>query len=135
MKILIDTNVLISAIWRDRNPEKVIMWIISQPDWEWIVSAEIMEEYQDVLHRKKFSFPPETLRKWEAILARDTHLKSVSADIDFPRDPKDAMFLDCAVSNNADYLITGDGDFTEAHKVVNTTVLSVSMFMRLFCNL
>ncbi len=135
MKILIDTNVLISAIWRDRNPEKVIMWIISQPDWEWIVSAEIMEEYQDVLHRKKFSFPPETLRKWEAILARDTHLKSVSADIDFPRDPKDAMFLDCAVSNNADYLITGDGDFTEAHKVVNTTILSVSMFMRLFCNL
>jgi len=135
MKILVDTNVLISAIWRDRNPEKVIMWIISQPDWEWIVSAEIMEEYQDVLHRKKFSFPPETLRKWEAILARDTHLKSVSADIDFPRDPKDAMFLDCAVSNNADYLITGDGDFTEAHKVVNTTILSVSMFMRLFCNL
>ena len=135
MKILVDTNVLISAIWRDRNPETVIMWIISQPDWEWIVSAEIMEEYQDVLHRKKFSFPPETLRKWDAILARDTHLKSVSADIDFPRDPKDAMFLDWAVSNNADYLITGDGDFTEAHKVVNTTILSVSMFMRLFCHL
>ena len=135
MKTLVDTNVLISAIWRDRNPETVIMWIISQPDWEWIVSAEIMEEYQDVLHRKKFSFPPETLRKWDAILARDTHLKSVSADIDFPRDPKDAMFLDCAVSNNADYLITGDGDFTEAHKVVNTTILSVSIFMRLFCNL
>ncbi len=135
MKILVDTNVLISAIWRDRNPEKVIMWIISQPDWEWIVSAEIMEEYQDVLHRKKFSFPPETLRKWEAILARDTHLKSVSADIDFPRDPKDAMFLDCAVSNNADYLLTGDGDFSESRKVVNTTILSVSMFMRLFCDL
>jgi len=135
MKILVDTNILISAIWRDRNPETVIMWIISQPDWEWIVSAEIMEEYQDVLHRKKFSFPPETLRKWESILARDTRLKPVSADIDFPRDPKDAMFLDCAISNNADYLITGDGDFTEARKVVNTTILSVSMFMRLFCHL
>jgi putative PIN family toxin of toxin-antitoxin system len=93
-----------------------------------------MEEYQEVLHRKKFSFPPETLRKWEIILARDTRLRSVIADIDFPRDPKDAMFLDCAVSNNADYLVTGDADFSEARKVVNTTILSVSMFTHLFCD-
>jgi len=134
MKILIDTNVLISAIWRDKNPEKVILWIIAQPDWEWIVSTEIMEEYQDVLHRKKFSFPPETLHKWETILSRDTHMRPVNAEIDFPRDQKDAMFLACALSNNADYLITGDGDFSEARKVVNTTILSVSMFIRLFSN-
>jgi putative PIN family toxin of toxin-antitoxin system len=112
----------------------VILWVLAQPDWEWIVSAEIMEEYQDVLHRKKFSFPPETLHKWGTILDRDTHLRPVNADIDFPRDPKDAMFLDCAVSNNADYLITGDADFSEARKVVNTTILSVSMFIRLFCD-
>ena len=134
MKILIDTNVLISAIWRDKNPEKTILWVLAQHDWEWIVSAEIMEEYQDVLHRKKFSFPPETLHKWETILDRDTHLSPVNADIDFPRDPKDAMFLECAVSNNADYLVTGDADFSEARKVVNTTILSVSMFIRLFCD-
>jgi len=134
MKILIDTNVLISAIWRDKNPEKTILWVLAQPDWEWIVSAEIMEEYQDVLHRKKFSFPPETLHKWETILDRDTHSRPVNANIDFPRDPKDAMFLDCAVSNNADYLITGDTDFSEARKVMNTTILSVSMFIRLFCD-
>jgi putative PIN family toxin of toxin-antitoxin system len=132
MRIIIDTNVLISAIWRDKNPEAVILWVISQPDWEWIVSKEIMEEYQNVLHRKKFSFPPETLQKWEAILERDTHLQPVDADMDFPRDPKDAMFLDCAISNHVNYLVTGDADFGEARKVVSTTILSVSMFMRLF---
>ena len=133
MKILIDTNVLISAIWRDKNPEKVILWVIAQPDWEWIVSTEIMAEYQNVLHRKKISFPPQTLRKWGTILDRDTHLRPVTAEIDFPRDQKDAMFLSCALANNADYLVTGDGDFIEARKILNTTILSVSMFIRLFC--
>src|SRR3989304_6184802 len=98
MKVLIDTNVLISAVWRDRKPEEVILWVIAHPDWQWIVSSEIMREYTEVLHRNKFSFSPETLHKWETILTRDTHLKTASAEIDFPRDQKDAKFLACALS-------------------------------------
>ncbi|MDO9300802.1 MAG: putative toxin-antitoxin system toxin component, PIN family [Anaerolineales bacterium] len=131
MKVLIDTNVLISAVWRDRKPEEIILWVIANPDWQWIVSSEIMREYTEVLHRKKFSFSPETLHKWETILTRDTHLKTASAEIDFPRDQKDAKFLACALSNNADFFITGDGDFEEARKIVNTTIISVSMFNNL----
>ena len=133
MIVLIDTNVLISAILRDKNPEKVILWVLAQPGWEWIVSAGIMEEYHEVLHRKKFSFPAEILNKWETILARDTQLRPVKKEIEFPRDSKDAIFLECAISNNADYLITGDGDFNEAHRMINTIILSASMFSRLFC--
>lgn len=136
MKVLIDTNVLISAVWRDRKPEELILWVIAHPaDWQWIVSSEIMQEYTEVLHRKKFSFSPETLRKWETILARDTRLKSVSAEIDFPRDQKDAKFLACAISNNVDFFVTGDGDFANAHKVLNTTIISVSMFFDLVSGL
>jgi len=131
---LIDTNILVSAIWRDKNPEKLILWVIAQPDWEWIVSTEIIREYQDVLHRKKFSFPPETLRKWEIIINHDTHLRPVNIEIDFPRDQKDAIFVECALVNNVDYLVTGDGDLSEARKIVNTTILSVPMFIRLFCD-
>ena len=111
MKVLIDTNVLISAIWRDRKPESVILWIIAQPEWHWLVSQEIMEEYKEVLHRKKFSFPPETIQKWETLLNRDTRLVSVDSNVDFPRDQKDAKFLACAITNHADFIITGDGDF------------------------
>jgi len=131
MKVLIDTNVLISAVWRDRKPEEVILWVIAHPDWQWIVSLEIMREYVEVLNRKKFSFPPEVLYKWETILTRDTHLETASAEIDFPRDQKDAKFLVCALSSNAEFFITGDGDFEEARKIVNTTIVSVSMFKNL----
>ncbi|HMZ08907.1 MAG TPA: putative toxin-antitoxin system toxin component, PIN family [Anaerolineales bacterium] len=128
MKVLVDTNVLVSAAWRDRKPEAVILWLIARPDWQWLVSAEIMEEYKEVLRRKKFSFPADTLQKWETLLDRDTCLVSVNNELDFPRDQKDAKFLACALSNNADFFITGDGDFEEAYKIVNTTIISVSIF-------
>lgn len=131
MKVVIDTNVLISAVWRDRKPESVILWVIAHPDWQWMVSAEIMQEYKDVLRRKKFSFSAETLQKWEELLNRDTYLVSVNTDVDFPRDQKDAKFMACALSNKVDFLITGDGDFEEAYRVIDTTIISVSMFHRM----
>jgi predicted nucleic acid-binding protein len=51
--------------------------------------------------------------------------------VDFPRDRKDAPFLACALTSDADYFITGDRDFNEAQKLLKTTILSVSQFIRL----
>jgi len=51
VKVIIDTNVLISAILRDKTPEDVILWILSRRDWAWIASEEILLEYRQVLRR------------------------------------------------------------------------------------
>ena len=131
MKVVIDTNVLVSAILRDRNPEAVILWVLSQDEWEWLVSPEIIQEYRQILRRPKFAFSSDLLSKWDTLLERDTTSVSVDDEVEFPRDQKDAKFLACALSNNADYLITGDSDFSEAQKLLNTTILSVSLFKRL----
>lgn len=130
MKVIFDTNVFISAVWRDRNPEAVIVWVADQPGWQWVVSGEILREYREVLHRKKFSFSAETLDKWETVLDKNTHKVRVAQRVDFPRDQKDAKFLACALASNADYLVTGDGDFSHARKFENVTILSVSQFKR-----
>jgi predicted nucleic acid-binding protein len=49
----------------------------------------------------------------------------------FPRDRQDAKFLECALASEADYLITGDKDFSEGQKMVRTTIISVSLFKKL----
>jgi predicted nucleic acid-binding protein len=54
VKVVIDTNVLVSAAWRDRDPELVILWIAAEPGREWVMSAEILAEYIEVLSRPKF---------------------------------------------------------------------------------
>jgi uncharacterized protein len=53
----------------------------------------------------------------------------VKVEVDFPRDRKDAKFLACALAGNADFLITGDRDFSEVETLGNTKIVSVSGFL------
>lgn len=133
MKVVIDTNVLVSAALRNRHPQAVIEWILAQPEWEWVVSPEILREYNEVLARPRFGLPEILRMRWRELLARSTTLIEAAA-MDFPRDQQDAPFLACAVAAGADYLVTGDHDFTEARKLLTTTILSVSMFKKLVCD-
>ncbi len=131
MKVLIDTNVLVSAALRDKDPEAVILFVAARPDWQWIVSADILAEYREVLSRPKFALPDEIRRRWFEMLETLTTRVEVETTIDFPRDQKDAKFLACALAANAELFVTGDRDFTQALKLVNTTILSVTLFKKL----
>ncbi|MCQ3936155.1 MAG: putative toxin-antitoxin system toxin component, PIN family [Chloroflexi bacterium] len=135
MKAIIDTNVLLSAAWKNKTPEEVVLWIATQEDWEWVVSEAILSEYREVLRREKFGMASEILERWEFIISRLTTLVDINVDIEFPRDQKDAKFLACALISKADYFITGDKDFGEAKKIMTTTIISVSTFKNLFIQL
>ena len=45
MKVVVDTNVLVSAAFRDRNPERVLLYIVRDSQIEWVVSNEILGHY------------------------------------------------------------------------------------------
>jgi putative PIN family toxin of toxin-antitoxin system len=131
MKVLIDTNVIVSAALRDKDPEAVVLFVAAQPDWEWIVSTDILTEYQDVFSRPKFGLPNEVRQRWLNMLSVLTTMVEVDTSIDFPRDQKDAKFLACALATKAEFFITGDRDFSQAQKLIETTILSVSLFKKL----
>jgi putative PIN family toxin of toxin-antitoxin system len=98
MKVVIDTNVLVSAVLKGRVPRAVIQFIFENPDWEWIVSLEIVAEYKEVLSRPKFKLKDEVRASWFEIIDTFPTLIDVNVSIDFPRDRKDAKFLACAVA-------------------------------------
>ena len=100
---------------------------------EWVVSPEITDEYKEVLRRPKFGLPDDLLQSWFNMLDLLTVTLDVDLLLEFPRDQKDANFLACAISANADYFITGDRDFTEAQKFLAKTILSVTQFKLLVC--
>ncbi len=134
MKVIIDTNVLVSAVLKGRIPRQVIQFICDHPDGEWIASKEIILEYKEVLSRRKFRLTDEVISAWIEIIDIFVTLIDVNLEIDFPRDRKDAKFLACAIAAEADFLITGDSDFNQAQTLVNTTIISVSLFHRLVCD-
>lgn len=116
---------------KDRVPEEVILFVLGNPDFTWIASTEIVNEYMSVIKRGKFKLSEETVQKWQSVFERRVKVEEATLEVDFPRDQKDAIFLACALSVKADYLITGDKDFEEAHKAGVTTVIKVSEFKRL----
>ncbi|MFZ5822190.1 MAG: putative toxin-antitoxin system toxin component, PIN family [Chloroflexota bacterium] len=131
MKVIFDTSGVVSAAMKDRVPEEVILFVLGNPDFTWIASTEIINEYTTVIQRGKFRLSKETIQKWQDIFERRVRIEEVTLDVDFPRDQKDAKFLACALSARADYLVTGNKDFQEAHKAGVTTVIYVSEFKRL----
>jgi putative PIN family toxin of toxin-antitoxin system len=134
MKIVIDTNVVVSAVLKDKDPEAVLRAVVAHPDWEWLVSADILDEYRAVLARPKFGLPPDLLHQWITFLETVTVLVEVPVVPQYKPDPGDAKFLACALAAQADWLITGDRDFTQARKLLTTTILSISQFKTLVCD-
>jgi putative PIN family toxin of toxin-antitoxin system len=134
MKVIIDTNVVVSAALRDRDPETIILFVAGHPDFQWIVSTSILEEYKEVLARKRFALPDELLQRWHQMFDALTTTIEVDVEVEFPRDSQDENFLECALASEAEYLITGDKDFAEAQKILSTTIISVSLFKKLVCD-
>jgi len=133
MKVVVDTNVVVSAILRDRLPEKVLLFIIAHPEFEWVASPEILAEYREVLRRPKFALPDAVLSRWDDRFHAAIAEWPVDIPVSFPRDSKDAKFLACALAAAADFFVTGDSDFTDARKIGHTKIMTVSQFEELVC--
>jgi putative PIN family toxin of toxin-antitoxin system len=131
IKVIVDTNILISASLTGRYPEAVILSLVSNPDFMWVVSEGILAEYKAVLMRKKLKLSTEQQQRWLKIIDAFTTTIDVNISVDFPRDPKDAKFLECAIASNADYLVTGDRDFDDISDLQNTQVVSASRFLEI----
>lgn len=59
---------------------------------------------------------------------RTVMVASPPVQIDFPRDPKDAIFLSAALATGTDYLISGDSDLMKCRVDIATRIVSTSEF-------
>lgn len=133
MRVVIDTNILVSAVLRNRDPELVIQFIVDHPEFKWVVSQDILNEYKEVLSRRKFRLTQEVKDGWFNLLDAALTLVEVDTSVNFPVNPDDAMFLACAIAGDVDFLITGDSDLFQAESLLNVAIVTVSTFKGLFC--
>ena len=107
---VIDTNVIVSAyITKNLQAATSKVWAaVLQGKIIPVYSDEIIDEYIDVLHRKKFDIP-EYLIKWaiDRILMNGIRGERVPSAEKFP-DPKDIVFYEVAMSKEDAYLVTGN---------------------------
>ena len=107
---VIDTNVIVSAyITKNLMAATSRIWAaVLQGKIVPVYSNEIIDEYTEVLRRKKFDIP-EHLIKWaiDRILMNGIHGERVPSQEDLP-DPKDVVFYEVALSKEDAYLVTGN---------------------------
>lgn len=131
MKIILDTNVIVSALISKGFPSKIIDQVLFQKSAEICLSDSIFEEYLAVLKREKFAKFPQFVQN-SAIVLTQLSKSSVfyfpKEKVDLLKDCSDNKFLELAVAANADYLITGNTlDFT-IQKFKNTQVVNPKTF-------
>lgn len=110
MRLVIDTNVLISALLKPGSvPDRALgaMWRRGAVA---LFDARIVDEYRDVAARPKFRSldPVRVAAMLEKLLARGEQLEGPAAWNGVMADEGDRMFVEAALAGRADAIVTGN---------------------------
>ncbi|GAA4728426.1 putative toxin-antitoxin system toxin component, PIN family [Flavisolibacter ginsenosidimutans] len=116
MRLILDTNVLVSALIQRNYPHFIVDQILADSHLQLCLSEPLFTEYVKVLNREKFSRFPDFHFRAQTLLAdvENSALKfSPTVGLNIISDPADNRLLELAETCQADYLITGNtNDFT-----------------------
>ena len=131
-RIVLDTNVLISAILFGGKPRRVLDLVISG-SVDCTLSTAILDELKDVLQRPKFGFPAEVCFHIIEELHSACDIISPSVSLDVIRsDPDDNRILECAVKAHAHFIVSGDPHFLDLGKFEKIRILSPADYLKEF---
>lgn len=133
LRIVIDTNIFVSGVISIGTPPKRLLRSWQAGQFDLVTCSHSIDELDDVLQRPhiltKYAIDPdrETLIehiKGLAIFVSGTTLTGVVRD-----DPKDDMFVSCAVEGNAKYIVTGDKHLLKLKRYHKIRIITVAHFL------
>ena len=108
LRLVIDTNVLISAAIKPAGlPRTVLLLAMTKPA-RLYVSLPILKEYSDVLARPELRIRKGLQHQLLRLVRNNSHVVEPTRRLEVTHDPDDDMFLECADAARADYLVTGN---------------------------
>lgn len=133
MKIVLDTNVWLSAVFWSGEAEKIIE---SREKFEILISEDILKEITEVLDKEtKFQkFIEDRKQKIEelirTILSIST-LTSTLSKVDIIKHKKDNIILELALDGKADYIISYNKHILDLIEFKGIRILSPGDFLKL----
>lgn len=128
MRIVIDTNVVASAVFFGGVPKKLIQELFNG-SFEAYVSEEIVQEYfetYEALHRKyEEKGNPDFLKK----IIEKSNIVVPRNEVHVCRDPDDDKFISCALEGKCIYIVSGDKDLLSLEKFDDIQIVKVSDFL------
>jgi len=128
MKIVVDTNVIVSAIFFGGRPKDLLVHLVSH-EIDVYASTEIIEEYKDTVEYLCSKYPerPHRLPLTEIVSAM--RIVKPSLRIEVCRDPDDNKFIECAYEAKCIFVVSGDKDLLSLKRFKNIEIVTVAKFL------
>lgn len=119
MKIVLDTNVLISGMLLPKSVPGQIVQAWRKAQYTLVVSEKMLEEIERVLKypkiQRRLNWSVEQTERYISLLRFYTDVVSIAETLealppDVLRDPNDIPILATLLAGSADWLVTGDDD-------------------------
>lgn len=128
MRIVIDTNVIASAIYFGGKPYQLLRYIM-EGCVDVVASKEIVDEYEEIILRLQQKYPTITTKIPLHDILTKFEIIRVNSDIHVSRDPDDDKFISCAVDGKCLYIVSGDNDLLTIGNYEGIEILTVAAFL------
>lgn len=127
MKVVLDTNILVSALVYGGNPQDLLELVIVK-QIKGVTSLPLVVELIEIL-TKKFSFTPEKVYQIEEKIKKSFEFIHPIKALDIVRDKDDNRVLEAAVEGGCDFIITGDQDLLDLGKYKKIKIVTPAQFL------
>ncbi len=130
MRVVVDTNVFISAALKHRSPPSDAVHLAVERDLL-LKSTTTEQELFITLERPRLApLIPQRFRIWLGEVMTAAELVQIDERIVACRDPKDDKFLELAVSGHADFVVSGDADLLALNPFRGIPIVTPASFVR-----
>jgi putative PIN family toxin of toxin-antitoxin system len=131
MKIVLDANIFISAFFWGGNPRMVLARIIAGID-ELFITKEILDEISEVIVRPKFHANINEINYFiNSIEEIANKIASIRRIDNGSRDKADNKYLECGITAQVDYIISGDVHLLELKEYENIKIVTAKEYLEI----
>jgi putative PIN family toxin of toxin-antitoxin system len=132
MRIVLDTNVLVSGLLSAFGPPAEIVRMVSSGELTLCLDARVFSEYADVLARPKFRLDQDNVAALLDYIVHTGQMVAASPLPDRLPDPSDEPFLEVAVGGRAECVVTGNLVHFPEEQRLGVLVVSPTEFLEAY---
>jgi putative PIN family toxin of toxin-antitoxin system len=131
IRVVIDTNVLVSAMFSLSGNEALLLLAVKQGFMKPCFSPAVLEEYSEVLARRKFGFSRTKLRRLPTCFTVRAIWCTLTRYPECLPTPRMTKFMACALAAQADFMVTGNKQDFPQDRLGDTQVVSAGELLNL----
>lgn len=127
MKIVVDTNVVISGLFFGGKPGEIIRAIVNSKI-KACATTEIIDEYSEIVERMILKKHGKINVNLLLPLVNSFEIIRRKSNIKISKDPDDDKFIESALDGKALYIVSGDEDLLKIKKYEKIKIITVKEF-------